>query len=176
MVKIELRSLSLNDGKDIFDMLQQIGPGENGFSGSGYDIDFADFPAYLNAQIEMSNGIGIDLKIYVPQTRYWLYVDGRPVGMGKLRHYLNDSLRANGGHIGYSIRPSERRKGYGNILLRELLIKAGEKEIDEVLITCQESNIRSRKVIEHNGGILEDTRDGTCRSWIHVNQPPTPKP
>lgn len=163
---IELKELNLNDGRDIFEMLKEIGPGENGFSGSGYDIEYEEFPDYLREQIDMAQGIGLDLSRYVPQTRYWLITDGKPVGMGKLRHYLNDNLKIEGGHIGYSIRPSERGKGYGNLILQELLKKARQKEIEEVLITCREDNIRSRKVIEHNGGELESIADGRCKYWI----------
>jgi len=165
-MEIELRELSLDDGMDVFEMLKEIGPGESGYGNSGYDIEYTDFPKYLQSRIDMSNGVGIDLTIYVPQTIYWLFVDGRPVGVGKFRHYLNDSLRKIGGHIGYCIRPTERGKGYGNLILEELLKKAWEKGITEALITCREDNIRSRKVIEHNGGILEDIIDGGCRYWI----------
>jgi predicted acetyltransferase len=155
-------------------MLQEIGPGENGFVGSGYDIAYEDFPKYLRQEVDMSKGIGIDLTRYVPQTRYWLFIDGRPVGMGKLRHYLNDCLRAEGGHVGYTIRPQERGKGYGHLILKELLTKAREKGIDDVLITCQENNVPSRKIIEGNGGELENICEGTCRYWVRNNQPPTP--
>lgn len=165
-MNVELRELSLNDGSDIYEMIKEIGPGENGFGNSGYDIEYKDFPSYLKEQVDMSKGVGIDLTRYVPQTRYWLIVDGRPVGVGKLRHYLNDGLRILGGHIGYSIRPSERGKGYGNLILKELLEQAREKSITEALITCKEGNIRSRRVIEHNGGVLEDIREEECRYWI----------
>ncbi|MEN6357753.1 MAG: GNAT family N-acetyltransferase [Armatimonadota bacterium] len=162
----ELKELTLSDGPDIFEMLREIGPGENGFVNSGHDIEYADFPAYLKRQDDFAKGVGIDLTIYVPQTMHWLFVDGRPVGVGKLRHYLNDNLRKLGGHIGYAIRPSERGKGYGTLILREMLIKAREKGIEEALVTCSENNIRSRKVIERNGGKLEDIIDGGCRYWI----------
>lgn len=127
---VELRELSLDDGMDVFEMLQEVGPGENGFRNSGHDLDYGDFLEYLKNEVDMSEGKGIDLVRYVPQTRYWLIVDGRPVGVGKLRHYLNDYLRTLGGHIGYSIRPSERGKGYGNLILEELLKKARERGID----------------------------------------------
>jgi predicted acetyltransferase len=88
---------------------------------------------------------------------------GRPVGIGKLRRRLNAHLMAIGGHIGYAIRPSERGKGYGNLILAELLKRAWKIGIREVLITCRENNLRSRKVIEHNGGILAGISDGGCR-------------
>ncbi|MCE5322700.1 GNAT family N-acetyltransferase [bacterium] len=162
----ELKELTPSDGREIFDMLKEIGPGENGFVNSGYDVEYVDFPAYLQRHANMAKGIGIDLTRYVPQTMYWLYVDGRPVGIGKLRHYLNDYLMKIGGHIGYAIRPSERGKGYGTLILKELLIKAREKGIEEALVTCREDNIRSRKIIERNGGKLADITDAECRYWI----------
>ena len=114
---IELKELALNDGENVFDMIKEIGPGENGFGNSGYEMSYEDFPQYLMRNINMSKGI--DLKSeQVPQTMYWLYVDGVPVGIGKLRDHLNDNLKRIGGHIGYTIRPSERGKGYGKAILK----------------------------------------------------------
>lgn len=167
-MKIELKELSLNDGRDVHEMLQEIGPGENGINNSAYNIAYQDFPSYLKRQVDMSDGIGIDLNIYVPQTTYWLYVNDRPVGICRLRHRLNDNLRIVGGHIGYCIRPSERGKGYGNLILAEVLKKAQMKGINDVLITCHDDNIASRKVIEHNSGVLGDINDHRCRYWIKI--------
>jgi predicted acetyltransferase len=135
-VRVELRELSIDDGVDVFEMIKEVGPGESGFGNAGYDMEYADFPEYLQKQIDLARGIGLDLTRCVPQTRYWLFVDGRPVGIGKLRHCLNDYLRRIGGHIGYTIRPSERGKGYRNLILKELLEKAREKGIEAVFITC----------------------------------------
>lgn len=164
-MKIELRQLSLNDGRDIFDMLQDIGFGENGFMNSGYGIKYEEFPAYLQRNYNMAKGIDLKLGL-VPQTIYWLMIDGKPVGVGKLRDYLTDALRVIGGHIGYTIAPAERGKGYGKMMLAELLKEANRKDIEDVLLTCNEDNIASRKVIEGNGGILEDIYEGKCRYWI----------
>ena len=162
----ELREASVDDGLDVFEMLREIGPGENGFVNSGHDLSCSDFPGYLKRHVDMSKGLGIDLSRYVPQTTYWLFVDGRPVGVGRLRHRLNEFLMTVGGHVGYSIRPSERGKGYGNLILAELLEKARQLGIADVLITCREDNAPSRKVIERNGGILEDVIDGGCRYLV----------
>lgn len=158
---IELIELSLDDGREVFNMIKEIGPGENGYVNNGYDMNYEEFPDYLIKNLNMSRGVGLQPQ-YVPQTMYWLYVDNKPAGIGKLRHYLNDSLRISGGHIGYTIRPAERRKGYGNIILRELLKEAKKKGIEDVLITCDETNTASRNVIKINGCELAEIKDGKC--------------
>jgi predicted acetyltransferase len=159
-MEIMLCELNASDGMDIFEMLKDIPADENGFMNVAHAITFDQFPDYLTRQREVANGINLDGK-YVPQTTYWLTVGGRLVGMGKLRHYLNDNLRISGGHIGYAIRPSERGKGYGTIILKELLKKAKAKGISEVLLTVNEDNTPSRKVIEANNGLLEAAVNGT---------------
>lgn len=161
---IELKDLSLNDGQAVFDMIKEIGPGENGFVNRGYEMSYDQFPDYLLTHLNESKGANLKPG-NVPQTYYWLFINNRPVGIGKLRHYLNDNLRNNGGHIGYSIRPSERGKGFGNTILNELLKKAKEKGIEEVLITPYETNDRSRKLIEANGCQLKEIKNGYCYYW-----------
>ena len=164
---VELRELSIKDGDDVFDMLNEIGPGENGFMNSAFGISYEEFPSYLKNNVDFSKGINLSSG-YVPQTIYWLYVDSKPVGMGKFRHYLNDFLREHGGHIGYCIRPTERGKGYGTIILRELLKKAKDEEVDDALIICDAINTASRKVIEGNNGVLESIKEGECKYWIKL--------
>ncbi len=83
--------------------------------------------------------------------------DGRLVGMIQVRHTLNDYLRNFGGHIGYSIRPGERRKGYATGQLRLVLPWCKGLGLDRVLITCHVDNEGSRKVILKNGGVYERT-------------------
>ena len=79
--------------------------------------------------------------------------DGRLVGMIQVRHTLNDYLRQFGGHIGYSVRPGERRKGYGKEQLRLAL----DFCLDRVLITCKTENEVSRRTILSAGGVYENT-------------------
>jgi len=160
-VKSLLKELSVSDGYEIYEMLKEIGPGENGYENDGYALEFADFTAYLKGHSDASEGIGLKPE-WVPQTVYWLFIDDRPVGVGKLRHSLTERLRKRGGHIGYCIRPSERGKGYGEIILGELLLKAREKNISEVILTCNEDNAFSRRVIEANEGVLSEILDGRC--------------
>lgn len=166
-MKVQLKELTLSDGKDIYDMIQSAGQGENGFLNTGYGLNYEMFQHYLEGNYDMSRGIRLRFE-YVPQTMFWLYIDDKPVGIGKLRHYLNASLLVVGGHIGYTIIPSERGKGYGNIILAELLKKAKERRIDKALLTCNLNNTASRKVIEKNGGVLENIVEGKCRYWIYT--------
>lgn len=84
--------------------------------------------------------------------------DGKLVGMLQVRHYLNEYLRSFGGHIGYSVRPGERRKGYGKEQLRQTLIWCKQTlGLDKVLITCNTSNEGSRRTILSAGGVYEGT-------------------
>jgi predicted acetyltransferase len=107
-----------------------------------------------------------------PATQYWMIVPG--VGYAgdlSLRHRLNDSLRRYGGHIGYTIRPSQRGKGYGKLLCKLGIEAARQRGIGAILITCDDDNLASRRIIEANGGRLCDTIDNgrealTRRYWV----------
>lgn len=94
----------------------------------------------------------------VPSYTYF-YVredDEKIVGMINIRLSLNDFLRREGGHIGYSIRPTERRKGYGTKMLKEALSFIKTIGLNDVIITCDKSNAASAGVIKNCGGILEE--------------------
>lgn len=109
----------------------------------------------------------------VPATTY-LVVDetGKLVGMIDLRHRLNDYLLQFGGHIGYSVRRSERRRGYATQMLALVLEEARKLGLDRVLVTCDKENTASARTIEKNGGVLEnEVPEGdrlTCRYWISL--------
>ena len=95
----------------------------------------------------------------VPATQY-IYVreeDGKIVGVTQLRHYLDRSLAMYFGHIGYGIRPSERRKGYATAMLHDLLDICRQRGMDRVMISCLADNEASRRTILNNGGVLEET-------------------
>ncbi|WP_334259591.1 GNAT family N-acetyltransferase [Intestinimonas butyriciproducens] len=98
--------------------------------------------------------------------------DGTLVGMIQIRHALNDYLRRFGGHIGYSVRKGERRKGYAGEMLHLSLEKCREMGISRVLVTCDRENTASARTILSNGGMLEgEVREGagvTQRYWIEV--------
>lgn len=80
---------------------------------------------------------------------------GHVYGFCSLRHHLQGNLINIGGNIGYGIRPTERGKGYGTVLLKLLLEKAKEIGLNKVLLTCRENNDASRRLIEKFGGIKD---------------------
>lgn len=95
----------------------------------------------------------------VPATQFLCIrkADNRLVGMIQVRHSFNDFLEKYGGHIGYSVRPCERHKGYAKQMLRMVLPFCREIGIDKVLISCVDGNIGSEKTILANGGVYECT-------------------
>ena len=100
--------------------------------------------------------------------------DDRLLGMLQLRHDLNDYLRRVAGHIGYSVRPSERRRGYAKRMLAMALDEARKLGLERVVISCSVENEASRRTILSNGGVFESTvldeTDGELleRYWIEL--------
>jgi len=112
--------------------------------------------AHIRKLQDMARGVGLP-EGWVPSTTYWLVRDGKIiVARSNLRHRLTPSLERVGGHIGYATRPSERRKGYGTLLCALTLQKARELGLKRVLITCDADNLASARIIEKNGGRLEN--------------------
>ena len=108
-------------------------------------------------------------------SHYWLMDDSEIVGFVRLRHRLHPEWGKFSGHIGYNVPPSQRRKGYGTVLLGLVLEKARLHGLSKVLVTCDEDNLASKKIIERNGGRFEDrlfeARSGNhkLRYWIETD-------
>jgi predicted acetyltransferase len=105
------------------------------------------------------------------ETVFWSVIGSEYVGRISLRHELIGNLLNYGGHIGYDVRPSMRRRGFGTQQLALCLQEARERGFTRVLITCDDDNLGSIRIIEANGGVLEDKRDNgrptlTRRYWI----------
>ncbi|MBZ9685861.1 GNAT family N-acetyltransferase [Clostridium estertheticum] len=97
----------------------------------------------------------------------------RIFGAISIRHCLNEELLKFGGHIGYGIIPSERRKGYAKSMLKMALENCKSRNMKQVLITCNKVNIASAKTIIANGGVLENElmeEDGNLvqRYWVEL--------
>lgn len=143
------------------------------------DLIESNFPAYIRRLDEVSQGTGLQPG-YVPCTTFWLIKNNTQIlGESRLRHWLTPSLEHEAGHIGYVIRPSERRKGYGTHLLALTLEKSRDLGLDRVLLTCDTDNIGSARIIEHNGGklasqgISNSSGKPISRYWINLYKHPS---
>jgi predicted acetyltransferase len=131
----------------------------------GTEGGFARFVADVLADEQVPRRAGL----VTQSTRWW--VDGPDqapefVGRIAIRHRLTEQLRLLGGHIGYDVRPSRRRQGHATAMLAAGLELAHHMGIDPALITCDTTNLASRRVIESNGGVLADQSGGTLRFWV----------
>lgn len=137
----------------------------------GFDLasvaGFAEWTQRLVLQGDPRTALGGRL---VPTTYWWITEGDRYLGAIDLRHELNDFLALAGGHIGYGVRPSARRRGLGSWALGEVLARARSIGLDRVLITCDVDNLPSARTIERNGGELESVTDTPVgrkrRYWV----------
>jgi predicted acetyltransferase len=140
-----------------------------------YKSALDDFNKYVENLIDNSRGIGLK-EGWVPCSTFWLIDNTNHVlGVIRVRKELNSEfLRNIGGHIGYDIAPSDRRNGYGALILKIGLEKVKSMGINTVLITCKADNQASARIIEKNGGIFDseildsDSSKIFRRYWINV--------
>ena len=132
------------------------------------------FEQYVEMLEGYSKGVGLP-EGFLPNTTFWLTDDSEKiVAVSNLRHELNDFLRSFGGHIGFGVRPSARRRGYATEVLRRTLVEARALGIEDVLVTCDKLNTGSVKAIINNGGKLSDEEymaEHSCvlqRYWIRA--------
>lgn len=102
----------------------------------------------------------------VPCTTLWWVEGADYLGRLAIRHRLTEHLLEVGGHIGYDVRPTARRRGHATAMLRAALPIAARLGIEKALVTCDTDNVASRKVIESAGGVFEDERSGKLRFWV----------
>ncbi len=129
--------------------------------------DADSFAGYISLLDARSRGERLTGRL-VPSTFLVAEVDGTLVGRVSIRHELNDFLAQWGGHVGYGVRPAFRRRGHATEILRQALGVARAAGVERVLVTCDDDNIGSARVIEICGGVLENVVPGEEGS-------PTPK-
>lgn len=113
---------------------------------------------YIQRRLDHAKGKNLP-KDWIPASTYWLIEERECIGETSIRHELTEHLRNVGGQIGYWIRPSRRKQGYGTVILRLALQKARDLGLRKIVITCDETNVPSRKIIERNGGVFERAYD-----------------
>lgn len=166
---MELRKPTLADKTAVLEMIEEfyrVDSPIDGFFG-GEDVDYE---SWLETNTASEMGLGLPEGI-VPSIQYVSFdTNNRPLGFLNLRLCLNERLLRRGGHIGYSIRPSERRKGYAKEQLRLGLLEARSKNISRLLVTCHVDNEASRRTILSQGGQLEERLGEIERYWIEVRE------
>jgi predicted acetyltransferase len=131
--------------------------------------EFERWVAYLVAQENPATELAAGR---VHATYRWLVEDGEYAGCYTLRHALTPFLLEEGGHLGYSVRPSARRRGHATRMAHAALVLAGELGLDRVLVTADDDNVASQATIVRIGGVFEDTRNGRRRYWVDVRPAP----
>ena len=130
---------------------------EEGLSTGWLEEAAADFTAFVERRRAVRELWG------VPVTELW-FVDGTDyIGTVVIRHRLTPALERSGGHIGYHVVPASRRRGHATQMLAQALAVCRRLGLTEILVTCAEDNLGSRRVIEANGGALDRIADGEAR-------------
>lgn len=153
-MNLKLVKLEEKYKKQLNDMMDEwIASGEKIVPWAIIKTDYHNFEKYKQ-EIETIN----ENEKYVPDSTFFCLDLDRNIFVGavNIRHYLNDQLLLNGGHIGDGVRPSERRKGIATQMIGLVLEECKKIGIDKVLMVCDKNNIASAKSIINNGGILEN--------------------
>ena len=163
-----LRRPSQTDKEAVLEMMAEFEREQAAHDGGFWNPDNFVYEEWLEENLQEEAGLNIP-ENWVPAIQLVSFDEaGHALGFLNLRLRLNDYLLEKGGHIGYSIRPSERGKGYAKESLRQGLQVAKDKNIHRALVTCSIKNPASRAVILANGGQLEDIRHETERYWIDL--------
>ena len=165
---MELRRPRLADKETVLNMMTEFEKFQSPHDGGFWDAENFVYEEWLETNMQKEMGINLH-ENRVPSIQFVSFDDvGLALGFLNLRLRLNEGLLNYAGHVGYSIRPSERGKGYAKETLRQGLQVAKEKNIKKALVTCSVNNPASRAVILANGGLIEDVRNGVERYWIEV--------
>ena len=170
IMKLRLVKLSEEYKRHLNEMMEEwYATGENIIPYVIRKNDYKDFEYYMD-NLEVKEGT----ENLVPDSTFFCLDEDRDIFVGavNIRHYLNEALLRDGGHIGDGVRPSERRKGIATKMIGLALDECRKLGIDRVLMVCDKDNIGSAKSIINNGGVLEnEITDGEVieqRYWIEL--------
>ena len=152
-----LRSLGINDKEEAMRAHQELALDDFDFLLNSFD-EHESWGDYIERVSSASRDQDLPVG-KVPSTFLVAENDGQIVGRVSIRHELNEYLQQRGGHIGFGIRPEFRGQGFATVILLEALEIASGLGIEKVLVTCDDTNIASRTVIEKCGGVLENIVD-----------------
>ncbi len=157
---IYIKELNELDKEKEYLVLYHLPENEMGFTNPYHHLSRESFESEVFPKlIRYSKGIGMP-EGWVPETYYFLWDDEEIVGLFRLRHFLNESLKRRGGHIGYGILKPYRGQGYGTAGLKLVLEKAWDIiPEDEVWLSCQKNNPASLKVMMKNGAVIHHEDD-----------------
>lgn len=174
---MKLEAASERAPSGLLELLRDLGDGENGFMGTPVPSGRMRLEAYLRQCMEGTDPARLRPGL-VPQTMFWMLDDdGVAVGMVRMRHYLNDKLRAHGGHIGFYVRRDRRGRGYARSALRLALAELAKLGERQALLTVAADNAPSLRVVETCGGRFDgegvDPESGRRlrRYWIDLAPP-----
>lgn len=166
---MELRRPRLADKETVLEMMAEFEQSKSAHDGGFWDAENFVYEEWLESNQNHEMGINLP-EGWVPDIQLVAFAkDGKAVGFLNLRLRLNDFLLEEGGHIGYSIRPSQRRKGLAKLQLELGLAEARKQGLERVMITCDEDNEASRRTILSAGGVYENTIDRSQRYWIELD-------
>lgn len=167
-MSLVVRRLELRDEADVRAAVAEFAAEKRAWS-YRYRPDL-DWPAYVDLVHGWEHGRALP-EGFVANADLVAEVDGVVVGRSSLRFELNDFLRTLGGHIGYAVRPQFRGRGYAKEILRQSIDLLRARGVSPILVTCDDDNPASARVIEANGGVLESVVPGVAdtpkrRYWL----------
>jgi predicted acetyltransferase len=165
-VKFEFMPLAILADSKVFEMLQQLPPRENSLVNDVHGLTFPQFLDWLVRKDEISRGENLKSG-QVPHSTFWLYADGKPVGMATLRHRLTKELEAEGGHADFAVVPGARGKGYSTRIVKYLLAQANEMGMESILLTIDNDNTAAIKAAERAGGEVAKVTASKHFIWIN---------
>lgn len=164
---IYLKKANLEDIEEEYNFLSKM-PSANGFENEYENLPRENFEIHIQALLDHSEEKNLK-EGYVPDTYFFLWDDNKIVGVFKLRHFLNDWLRKNAGHLGYGILPEENGKGYASKGLELMKIEAAKIiEENEIYLAVHKDNKASLKVQQKNGAYIAEETENEYLTRIKI--------